>query len=475
MSCSLCLSPGIGQCPETRKIFCSEKCQFVDWYLISAGGRKRERDAPKDLASRFSLSQLYQILTKKRNPELFDNNEFWYYSILKHEPQHLWYQDEYDPNSDYRDIAKRKIFNIIEEEEEVMDLREGTMDPVLRKVLTLVSESRGAILDIILKNFDIKDILSWSQVSYEFNRIVTKSQHFWYLFLRKYSKSFDEPFQPPKKNPNTGVILGTDYYQRAKDEFDNQFKKLFQVIIISENGNFGIDFNNPDMYQEYKNAWASKKFSVFDIMNYGGLRRLIEMLDDFNLYSESGDMLEDEIIYTGSVNNVYQDNSESIGAILRSYNRNFTEIIEQMQYEDRPITVKLLIERIEPSLFEINIVYPRELIQPFTKDMKQFRDEAFETKIDKPPTETLNYAFTYWENEDVQYFYEKLYELPIPPYFTLRGDYARPLDPAEWEVIVDGKYHLPDTYLDIERIVEILSENDPYWKSNGFDIEIKKK
>ena len=404
--CSLCLSPGIGQCPETHKIFCSEKCQFVDWYLI--GGRNGKR--------------------------------------------------------------------VREEEGE----RERTMDPLLRQVLTAVSRSGRAIVDVLLEQFDINDVISWSLVSYEFNQIVAKNQYFWYLFLRRFSRNFDEPFSPPGVNPNTGEEIGVNYYERAKDEFYNQFKKLFQVVIISESGNFGVQFGNRELYEEYEDRWVSKQFSVFDIMNYGGLRRLVELLDDFDLCSLDGnDMSEDTFIYTGSVNGEYQDTSSdmlSIHNILRSYNRNFTEIIEQMQDESIPITVTLLIDREEPNTFRVDVTYPRELIQPFTKDMKQFQDEAFETTINKPPMETLTYEFTYWENEDVNFFYEKLYELPIPPFFTLRGDYARPLDPTEWEVIVDGKYYLPETYLDMERIVQILEENDPYWKSTGsFDIEIKKK
>lgn len=470
--CILCLKPGTGQCPESGKIFCSEKCQFVDFYLIS--GMKRERTDPKKLADRFSLSQLYQIFLRKSYTNLSEDNEFWYYAILKQRPELVWFSNDYDPNVDYVDIARTKIFNReIEEEEEVKPQQESEMDPRLKQALTLVSKSGTAIIDILLDNFDIKDVIHWSLVSKDFNRIITKSQYFWYLFLRKYQRNFDEPFSPLVKNVNTGKMVGVDYYELAKKQYEGKFVKVFQVEIISDSDNFNIVFEHPNLYEEENdNRWKSKEFSVFDIIVRGGFRRLLDELDDFAIVDPDGNGTEsDRYYYTGYANDdepISEAEPISFEDIL---GRNLIEIYENME-DGKVYHVKMFIERKVPETFTLTITYPQSEVQPFTKDLKEFRAQAYGTLANKPEKGEIELEFQYFPEDE--YFSQMLDNLSPPPYFTLRGDYNNELNEDEWEMVIDNRYHLPGSRINLQRIYKLLDDEDRMDKEE-LDIEIKRK
>lgn len=271
------------------------------------------------------------------------------------------------------------------------------------------------VFELIEPEFDISDARSWALVSRDFNQSVFKNQRLWYKALNKYYRKENEVFRPMVKNPNTDSFVGVDYYRLAKVTLNGKFKRVFQVEMIIPERLKHVEYPT-DLYTRKDNRLTSKHFSFFDIESMGGLKRLIHRLDD--VYIEQEHEL-DELNYFD-----YQSFGEM-----------------GIKHKDLALDFKKSIEVIcNAFLFELQIVYPIDQIQPYFAggSMKEWREDAF-----KP---ALHYdgiiVYQVYDND-----YEDTY---IPLYFTLRGDYA--IEYPNYEMTVNGEY-LPD--LDMRRIVKI--------------------
>ena len=290
-----------------------------------------------------------------------------------------------------------------------------------KRVFDLVGQS-----DSLINDFSISDHINWSLVSRDFNRYIAKSEHYWYLFLKKYHKSdtYDK-FSPLVKNPNTNGWVGVDYYDRMKGLYYGKFKKVFQVEMI-----LPLEVKYPThLYTKNEQKITSKVFSWFEIQASHGLSILLANLSCVYLRNVND---RDEFKYYNEIND----------QLLNSHEENFHDLV-------RVNLPKLEIKLYRGEKYKLGIEIIRNVhLFDLTINCPQFIGLEDFQEAEGPAIDFDD------ENTFMWNVYENDYQ-DIPRHFTLDGSVR--INEEEWELIdLEHKFIIPGACIDIEWMLKYM-------------------